>query len=396
MELLDGMRVIDLSRYVSGPNCTMILGDLGADVIKIEHPRTGDGTRRWGMVGMGMDNPYFLSVNRSKRSVAIDIKHPEGQDLIKALAKESDVLIHNFKFGSLDAVGLGWEVLHELNPRLVLCEISGYGDSGPYRDRPAFDFPTQAQSGLMSVIGEADGTPMKVGVPILDVATSLFACNGILAALISRERTGLGTRISTSLLESALACMTNVMSDYLVGNKSPARWGNGHPNLAPYAAFKGSDGWFTIGVATEGQWINLCKVINRPDLATDERFATNQARLANRDALDDVLAPEFLKDTRTKWLDEMNASGIPCAPINTIPQIVEDPQIQAIGMIEETAHPELGSIRMVRSPISIDSATIPIHRPPPTLGQHTDEVLSGVLGIGAEKLAALRHAGTIR
>jgi crotonobetainyl-CoA:carnitine CoA-transferase CaiB-like acyl-CoA transferase len=395
-KLLDGIRVLDLSRFISGPYCTMLLGDMGADVIKVEHAKTGDGTRRWGMKGMGPDNPYFLSVNRSKRSIAVDIKHPKGQELVTALALKSDVFINNSKFGSLDAVGLGYEHLHALNPRLIYCEVTGFGGHGPYRDRAAFDFPTQAESGLMSVIGEPDGTPMKVGVPVVDVLTSMQALSGILAALVQRGRTGKGTKVSTSLLESAIATMTNVVSDYINGGVVPQRWGNGHPNLAPYAAYRAQDGWITVGVATEGQWQKFCDVLGRPDLKADPRFATNQMRLQYRKDLDEAVGPAILRKTRQQCLAELQGQDVPCAPLNTVPEILADPHVQALGLVQELDHPTLDRVRLVRSAISIEDQPLAILRRPPTLGEHTDEILREVLALNDTQIAALRVAQAIR
>ena len=395
MDLLTGVRVLDLSRFVSGPYCSMVLGDLGADVIKVEHAKTGDGTRRWSLPHLGQNNPYFMSVNRSKRSIGIDAKNAEGRDIIEKLALQSDVLIHNFKYGALDGLGLGYEHLHALHPRLIFCEITGYGSEGPYRDRPAFDFPIQAQSGLMSVIGEAKGTPMKVGVPAIDVMTAMQALAGIQAALYKREKTGLGTKISTSLLETALASMTNVVSDYLVAGTAPRRWGNGHPDLAPYAAYQASDGWLTVGVATEPQWARFCSIIERPDLKDDVRFATNPVRLENREALDLAAGAAFGKATKALWLDKLQQGGVPCAPINTIPEIIADPQVQAIGMVQPVDHPTLKGARMIRSPLSVDGHYLPIKRPPPTLGQHTDEILTDLLGMNQTDIERLKKDGVV-
>jgi crotonobetainyl-CoA:carnitine CoA-transferase CaiB-like acyl-CoA transferase len=395
-KLLEGIRVIDLSRFVSGPYCTMLMGDMGADVIKIEHPVTGDGTRRWGMQGLGMDNPYFLSVNRSKRSVAVDIKNKRGRDVIEALVMQADVVITNAKYGSLEAAGLGYERLRAGNPGLVYCEITGFGGHGPYRDRPAFDFPTQAQSGLMSVIGEPDGAPMKIGVPMIDIMTAMQAFGGIQAALVQRARTGEGTKISTSLLETALASMTNVISDYINEGVEPERWGNGHPNLAPYAAYRAADGWITVGVATEGQWKQFCGVIGRPDLAEDPRFATNQARLGHRRELDEAIAPAVLAKSKHACLEALQDRGVPCAPLNTVPEIMADPHVREIGMVAELPHPTLGEVKMIRSAISVEDQPIQITLRPPTFGEHTDEVLRDLLNLDDTEIAALREAKAIR
>lgn len=394
-EPLKGVRVLDLSRFVSGPYCAMLLGDFGADVIKVEHPVTGDGTRRWSLPGIGPDNPYFMSVNRSKRSIGLDLKSETGKDVVKALAAKSDVLVSNFKAGALDRMGLGYDTLSEINPRLVYCEITGYGDTGPKRDHPAFDFPIQAESGLMSVIGEPDGAPMKVGFPVMDVLTALHACNGIQAALLGREKTGRGVKVSLSLIEAALASMTNIVSDYLIGDVEPVRWGNGHPNLAPYAAYPTEDGWLTVGVATEPQWQRFCEILERPDLQADERFAENPVRLAHRKELDDVLAPIFATDTRDAWLQKLKTANIPCAPINTVPQILADPQVEALEAVQTVAHPKYETIKMVRPPVSWNHERIKIPKRPPTLGEHTEVVLKEVLGMDDAAIASLREARAI-
>ncbi len=395
MKLLEGIRVLDLSRFVSGPYCTQLMGDLGADVIKVEHAKYGDGTRRWGMVGLGPDNPYFLSVNRSKRSIGVDIKHPSGREIVLSLATKSDVMISNALYGALDAAGLGYEHVRAVNPRIVYCEITGFGGHGPYRDRPAFDFPTQAQSGLMSVIGEPEGAPMKIGVPMIDVMTSMQALAGIQAALLHRERTGKGTKISTSLLESALSSMTNVISDYINAGVVPQRWGNGHPNLAPYAAYQAQDGWLTVGVATEGQWAKFCTVIGRSELGADPLFATNQDRLAHRRLLDETVAPAIADMTKQACLEGLQAAGVPCAPLNTVPEIIADPHVEAIGMVQELPHPSLGRVKMVRPAISIEDTPIAVERPPPTFAQHTDEILGEVLCLDKAAIDALREAGAV-
>jgi crotonobetainyl-CoA:carnitine CoA-transferase CaiB-like acyl-CoA transferase len=396
VKLLEGIRVLDLSRFVSGPYCTMLMGDLGADVIKVEHTVGGDGTRYWGMKGGGPDNPYYMSVNRSKRSIAVDLKNPKGVEVVLELAKKSDVVVSNLKFGSMDKMGLGFERLHAINPGLVVCEVSGFGNRGPYRDFPAFDFPTQARSGLMSVIGEADGSPMKIGVPMIDITTAMQALAGIQAALIQRARTGKGVKISTSLLESALASMTNVIGDYINGGAVPERWGNGHPNLAPYAGYKASDGWVTVGVATEGQWDKFCDVIDRPDIKVDPRFATNQMRLQHRKELDAAIAPAVLKMSKAECLAALEANGVPCAPLNTVPEIIGDPHVAALGMVQDIAHPTHERIKYIRPPISVNDETLAIDRAPPTLGQHTDEVLRDVLSMSESDIQALRDAKAIR
>ncbi len=394
MGMLDGIRILDLSRFVSGPNCSMMLGDMGADVIKIEQPGVGDNTRKWS-AGNKSDNPYFLSVNRNKRSLALNFQHPEGKAVLLKLAAASDVVMHNLRPGTFESHGYGYEVLKAANPRIILCEISGYGKTGPDAARPAFDLTIQAESGLMSLVGEPDGPPMKVGAPITDVATSLMACIGIQGALLQRARTGQGCHVSTSMLESALACMPNVAIEYLVGGIPPARWGNGHPNIVPYAVFPAADGWVTIGVGAETQWKPFCTLINRPDLATDPRFATNPARLNNREALEAELKPIIAAHPRSYWRDRMAELGLPSAPVNGLDDTLGGPQVTALGTVQTVDHPQLGPIRLMRSPLQVDGTYLPIHRAPPMLGQHSDEILRTLAGLNDNEIAALRASGTI-
>ena len=392
---LQGLRVLDITRFISGPFCTMMLGDLGADVIKVEHPVGGDSTRRWGSGPHPADNPYFMSVNRNKRSVAIDLKKPQGIALIESLLARCDVLVNNSLYGALAEFGLGDERLVEINPRLIYCEITAYGVTGPDRDRGAMDFTIQAESGLMSLNGEPEGTPMKVGAPLMDVLTGLFACNAIQAALLERERTGRGGKVGTSMLEVALASMPNIVSDYLVDGIVPDRWGNGHPNLAPYEIYKASDRWTAVGIATEPQWAKFCDFINRADLRDDPRFVTNQNRTANRAALIEALSPIIVARPQAYWLEHLSAMGMPCAPVNTVPDILAGPQVEALGLVRQVAHPLYGQVPLVRSAISRDGEPLPVRRSPPTLGEHTDEVLVEVLELSRSSIDALRQAGAV-
>ncbi len=396
MKLLEGVRVLDLSRFVSGPYCSMVLGDHGAEIIKVEHAKYGDGTRRWSKPELGLNNPYFLSVNRNKRSIGVDLKQKDGREIVEKIAGVSDVLVHNFKLGSMERMGLGYDNLKRVNPRLIYCEITGYGGEGPYRNRAAFDFPIQAESGLMSVIGERAGAPMKVGVPIIDIVTGLQALSGVQAALYHREKTGEGVKISTSLLESALAAMTNVVSDYIVAGVTPRRWGNGHPNLAPYAAYEASDGWLTVGVATEPQWGRFCDIIGRRDLKSDPRYADNPARLEHRDELDGEVGPEFMRDCKANWLAKLAEADVPSAPLNTVQEIIADPHVTAISMVNKVAHSELGEISMIRSPVSINDEHIPIEHAPPLFAEHTDAVLRDLLHFDDATIVQLRNAGAVR
>ena len=395
MGMLDGIRVIDLSRFVSGPFCSMFLGDMGADVMKVEQPGTGDNTRKWAPGASGPDNPYFMSVNRSKRSIVLNLKHPRGIDALLRLAAQSDVLMHNLRPGKLEAMGITFERLQAINPRLILCEVSGYGKSGPDHKRPAFDITIQAESGLMSLIGEPDGPPMKVGAPITDVLTAMTACIGIEGALLARERTGKGTHLRTSMLEAALAAMPNVASEYLIGKVPPLRWGNGHPNIVPYEVFPAADGFITIGVGSERQWKPFCELIGRPDLASDVRYSTNPARLDNRAALIAELKPLIAAQSRAYWRDGMDELGLPCAFVNGLDETLRGPQASALGVVQKVEHPTCGTIEMVCSPLEVDGHYLPINRPPPTLGQHTDEILHDVGGLTQAEIAELRQCGAI-
>lgn len=395
MTILDGFRILDLTRFISGPYCSMMLGDLGADVIKIEHPTGGDGTRRWGAGAYPQDNPYYLSVNRNKRSIAIDLKKPAGREVLEALIAQSDALIQNGLFGAFDRLGFDDARLKSLNPRLIRCDITGYGECGPDRDRPAFDFTIQAESGLMSLTGDPGGPPMKVGAPLTDVMTALVMCNGIVAALLHRERTGEVRRVATSMLETVLACMPNVVSDYIVGGIDPQRWGNAHPNLSPYEIYATRDGWIALGIATEPQWARFCSLIARSDLVCDPRFATNPDRVKNRKALNCELNREISARSSDYWHGKFVELGLPSARLNTVPEALGSDQVAALGLVESTAHPLYGTIKMVRSPLSFDGNVLPIERGPPTLGQHTDEILGEVLRLDRDAIEKLRDGGIV-
>ncbi|GAA5231831.1 CaiB/BaiF CoA transferase family protein [Verticiella sediminum] len=395
MAPLSGIRVVDLTRFISGPYLTMFLGDLGADVIKIEHPLDGDATRRWGSGPFPSDNPYYLSVNRNKRSIGLDLKHADGMQTLEALIAKSDVLVINAIAGALEQLGLSETRLRAINPQCVICEITGYGDRGPDRRRGAFDFTIQAESGMMALNGDPDGSPMKVGAPIMDVLTGLTACIAVQSALYERQSTGRAPKVSTSMMETALACMPNIVSDYLVAGIFPHRYGNAHPNLVPYEVYETSDRWLALGLGNEPQWKRLCTLIERPDLRDDERFSINTARIAHREALNQQLKPVFAAQPLAWWLQSLARNAIPCAAVNTVADALDSEQIRAMGMVQDVEHPLYRSIKMVRSPISIDGNPLPIRRPPPCLGQHTDDILSGVLGLAPERIAALRASGAV-
>jgi formyl-CoA transferase len=402
MRPLENIRILDITRALAGPYCTMMLGDLGADVIKVERPRMGDETRGWGPPFVGKaygpypgESAYFIAANRNKRSVTVNIQSPEGQDIIRRLAGISDVLVENYRTGDLDRLGLGYPDLHKLYPRLIYCSISGYGRTGPYADRPGYDAILQAEGGMMSITGPVDGPPSRVGIPIIDITSGMFAATAILAALRTRDLTGEGQLLDISLFDSHLALLTNVASNYLVGREPPRRLGNAHPNLVPYEAFTARDGWFILGVANEKQWGLLCDMLDRPDLKSDSRFATNGNRVANREILVAELNRMFAQRDANQWLAELVRAGLPCGRINSLPEVFSHPQAQARQMTLEIEHPTAGPLRLTGFPYKLSQTPAEIHRPPPMLGEHTDEVLTRVLGYSPDEVASLRGTGAI-
>ncbi len=372
---LEGVRVLDLSRVLAGPYATMILGDLGADVLKVEHPGRGDDTRQWGPPFAGGESAYFLSINRNKRSIAVDLKTPEGLEKVKGLAAEADVVIENMRRGALSKLGLGYEVLKEANPGLVYCSITGFGP-GPDEDRPGYDFLVQARGGIMGITGFPDGDPVKVGVAIADIVCGLHASTAILAALHRRaaSEAGEGARIEVPLFETQLGWLANRAQEYLVSGEDKGRMGNAHPSIVPYQTFRASDKPIAVAVGNDAQFANLCRALGREDLAEDERYATNPDRVANRDDLVAVLQEEFSKGTADEWVEKVRGAGIPCGPVNTLADVFSDDHVLASGMLRDVDHPAAGALKMLASPILVDGERIPIRRPPPTLGQHTDEL----------------------
>ena len=369
---LEGVRVLDLSRVLAGPYATMVLGDLGADVLKVEHPERGDDTRHWGPPFAGGESAYFLSVNRNKRSIGIDLKDPDGFERVEKLAAGADVMIENWRRGALEKLGLGYEKLKRANPDLIYCSITGFGP-GPDEDRPGYDFLVQARGGVMGITGQPGGEPTKVGVAIADIVCGLFASNAILAALHRRSVTGEGARIEVPLFESTLGWLANRGQEYLTSGEDTGLIGNAHPSIVPYQTFDAEDKPLVVAVGNNTQFANLCKVIGRPELAEDERFATNPDRVANREALISELQREFGERPADEWADELRAAGVPSGPVNTLADVLADEHLLGSGMLQELNHPSAGHIEMLASPILIDGERLSIRRPPPTLGQHTDE-----------------------
>lgn len=394
--LLSDITVIDLSRVLAGPYCTMMLGDLGADVIKIEAPGRGDDTRHWGppFTASG-ESAYFLCVNRNKRSLTLNLKSDEGLDILKKLIANADVLVENFKAGTLEKWGLSYEVLTRLNPGLIYCTITGYGYTGPYRDLPGYDFIIQAQGGIMSITGPEDGEPHKVGVAITDITAGHNAAIAILAALYARERTGRGQRIDIALLDSQVAWLANVASNYMISAEVPKRYGNAHANIVPYQVFKAKDKHFAFAVGNDLQWGKFCEEIGRSEWAQDKKFSTNAARVENRVELIGLLSQIFSARDMQDWLALLEGLGIPAAPINTIDRVFDDPQVQARQMKIEIDHPLDGPLPFVGSPLKILDAPIEMRYPPPLLGQHTQEVLADKADCSNEEIEKFHMDGVI-
>ena len=393
---LSDITVIDVSRILAGPYCTMMLGDFGAEIIKIEQPGRGDDTRHWGppFTETGQ-SAYFLCANRNKRSLALNLKHPRGQEILRELVRQGDVLIENFKAGTMERLGLGYESLREINPGLIYCAITGYGQNGPYRDRPGYDTAIQAQGGVMSITGPVDGEPYKVGVAIVDVTTGMNAAIAILAALHHRERTGQGQFIDVALFDSHLGWLINVASSYLVSGEPPRRYGNAHATIVPYQTFATADGYLMLAVGNDGQFAAFCRVIQRPELAQDPRFATNPARVQNREALIPLLARIFHQRTTAEWLEALVAAKVPCSPVNDIPAALADPQAQARNMVQEVVDSQGSRVPQV-GPVAKMSETPPsIRTAPPYLGEHTAQILRERLGFDDDLIAQLRAEGVI-
>ncbi len=394
---LAGFRVLDLSRILAGPWASQMLADLGAEVIKVERPGQGDDTRSWGPPYMPDQNgeptseaAYFHGANRGKFSVCIDMANPGGQELIRNLALNSDVLIENFKVGGLKKYALDYENLKQVNPKLVYCSITGFGQSGPYAERAGYDFMIQAMGGLMSITGEADGQPMKVGVALADILTGLYAANAIQAALIHRQQNGRGQYIDLALLDVQVATLANQAMNYLATGNNPKRLGNAHPNIVPYQAFQTADGHMVLAIGNDTQFERFCSLAEKPELASDQRFQNNSARVQNRDALIPQVSEIMRTRTTDWWLDQLNRKGIPCGPINNLDQVFANPQVQHRGMQFELDHPSMGKVASVANPIQFSDTPIEYHQAPPMLGQHTDQVLSEVLGLDSNQIGRLR------
>ncbi len=401
---LHGVRILDLSRVLAGPSCTQLLGDLGADIIKVERPRVGDETRTWGPPFVKdetgqetTESGYFLSTNRNKRSVTIDIAKAEGAALVRRLLTRCDALVENFKVGGLKEYGLGYEQLREEFPRLVYCSITGFGQTGPYAPRPGYDMLVQGAGGIMSVTGDPDRPPVKVGVAVNDVITGLYAAVGVLSALRHRDAHGVGQQVDLGLLDVGVAWLYNVGLNYLLSGEVPRRLGTAHPNTAPYQVFPSKDGYFILAAGNDHQFRRYCAFAGIPALADDSRFATNAARVRNRDQLVAIIADVSRRETTQYWIEGLERAGVPCGPVNTVDQVFADPQIDHRGMKISMAYPgaQDGAVPLISSPLKLSATTVTYRLPPPRLGQHTDEVLEELVGVDADERNALREAGVI-
>ncbi len=403
---LSHIRVLDLTRVLAGPWCAQNLADLGAEVIKVERPKKGDDSRAfgppWALDADGKETTeagYFLCANRGKKSITIDIASDAGAALVRELAKDADVFLENFKVGDLARYKLGYEDLKAINPRIIYCSITGFGQTGPYAPKPGYDFMIQGMGGFMSVTGERDnkpgGGPQRAGVPVVDIMTGMYSTIAVTAAIAHRERSGVGQHIDMALLDTQVGFLANQGANFLVTGEAPVRLGNTHPNIVPYQSVPTADGAIIIACGNDNLFNKLCDLLGQPALKTDPRFSTNAARVANRDTLDPILDELMRKRTTAEWVPALEQAGVPCGPINTLKQVFEDPHVVARGLKVEIEHPTAGKVALVRSPMRFSETPVEYKTPPPLLGQHTDEVLGGKLGKSAAEIEALRKAGTV-
>ena len=394
MRPLDGIRVVDLSRVLAGPYCSLLLADMGAEVVKVEEPGRGDDTRAWPPF-VGGEATYFMSVNRGKKSLTLNMKHAEGKGILRRLLEGADVLLENFRPGTLERLGFGYAAVRSLNPRLVYCSISGFGESGPEAGRPGYDLIVQGESGIMDITGFPDGPPVKVGNSIADLAAGTMAAHGIVLALFARERTGQGQKVEIAMLEVMAALLTYHGQAYFATGKSPRRRGNQHPSIVPYEVFQAADGYLTVGVANNSLWSRFCQAIGRPDLTADPRFDTEARRVENRDALVPLLAAVFATAPVARWLARLGEAGVPAGKIKEIGEVLESEHLRARGAVVSLTHPTAGPMRMVGPPIRLSGTPAEAAAPAPLLGEHTEEILGKLCGYSADAIARLRADGAV-
>ena len=393
--LLEGIRVLDFTRVIAGPLCSQVLGDMGAEILKVEEPLRGDDTRGWGPPFQNGESAYFFCANRNKKSVTVNLRDPRGHAIIKALATRSDVVLENFTPGTMAKLGLDWDDLRAANPRLIYCAISGFGRTGSGAQRGGYDVIVQAVGGLMSITGEPERPPVKVGVAMTDVCTAIYAHGAILAALYAREHSGAGQRIDVSLLEVQIASLINIGSSYLTAGEIPGKWGTAHVNIVPYQAFRTRDGYMVIGGGNERLWAKLCEAVGLEELGRDPKYASNVQRVAHRDEIVRLLEERLMTRSRKEWEAILAPLGIPCGPINQMDEVFADPQVQHLGMVWEGRHPETGTIRMVRNPVTYSRTPADLRLPPPRLGEHTSAILQDLLGYSPADIASLHEAGVV-
>lgn len=394
MAPLDGIRIVDLSRVVAGPFCTMTLADMGADVVKLEEPGRGDESRAFGPPFHGGESPYFLSINRNKRSCTVNLKHEAGKAIVRRLLQDADVLIENFRPGAMARLGFDYDAVAAAHPRLVYCSISGFGDSGPDAARPGYDLIVQGEAGLMGVTGEADGPPTRVGTSIADLASGLMAAQGILLALYARQSTGRGQHVRVAMLDAVASLLTYNTGIYFASGESPTRRGNDHPSVAPYQTLRARDGWINLGVANDSLWARYCAAVERPDLRDDPRFATAPARVEHRQALIPIIEALTAARTVREWMDLLGAAGVPCGRIRNVAEVCTNPQLVERGKVVERPHPTAGAVRMIGQPIELSDTPARIETAPPLLGEQTDDVLREA-GYSATEILAFRAAGVV-
>src|SRR5262245_16959993 len=392
MAPLDGLTVLDLTRVLSGPYCTMLLADMGARVIKIEQPGKGDDTRGWGPPFLEGESAYFMSVNRNKESVTLDFKHPDGRAVLNRLIAKADVLVENFRPGTLARMGLDYASLGAQHPRLIYCSISGFGQTGPRRSEPGYDAVMQAEGGLMSITGAAEGPPFRLGVAIADIVSGMFAAYGVVSALFARERTGRGQMVDVAMLDAVAALLTYQAGNYFASGSPPTRLGNRHPSIVPYETFAASDGEFVLAVGNEDLWRRFCEVA---ELDLGERFATNRQRVTQYDEVRPLIAAALVVQPREYWIERLTAAGVPCGSVRDLQEVFDDPQLAAREMIAQLEHAAAGPLKLLGIPVKLSDTPGAVRTPPPRLGEHTDAVLQGDLGMSAADITRLRTSNVV-